>query len=193
MDAFLRLAAVGGMAALLLAAVFQVGLSPTIEAQTVNTHGIGFAKGCNGPVNPGEEYVCGFIIANTTQLDTAGDTLRVTSLVDVVHGAAGDVTSPNLLPTRIIAAYSGGAQCYADAGATVPVPPGSAGSVVCVLPSGGAVAFTRQPVGYTITEADAAKGIIDDDARSSTKTSARRARTTAPSGQTPAKPVPRPS
>jgi len=161
----LRLAAIGGMAAVLLAAVFQVGLSPTIQAQAVNTHGIGFAKGCNGPVNAGDEYVCGFIIANTTQLDTAGDTLRVTSLVDVVHGAGGDVTSPNLLPTRIIAAYSGGAQCYSDAAATVPVLPGSSGAVVCVLPSGGAVAFTRQPVGYTITDADAAKGIIDDDAR----------------------------
>jgi len=161
----LLLAAAGLLAALFAQSFVTVGLkAPVAGAQAVNLHGIGFAKGCDGPVNPGDQYTCGFLIANTTQLDTAGDTMEVTSLVDVVHGAAGDVTSPDLLPTRTIAAYFGGAQCYADDAQTILVPVGGTGSTVCVLPSNSSVALARAPVGYVITEADALAGTVDDDA-----------------------------
>jgi hypothetical protein len=157
----LPLALAGALVALAALAVTSLTI-----AQEANLHGIGFAKGCNGPVNPGDEYTCGFLIANTEQLDTAGDTLEVTSLTDVVHGAGGDVASGELLASRVVAinGYAGGAQCYSNAAQTVPVPEGGTGSVVCVLPTNSAVAFARAPVGYVITEADALAGQVDDDA-----------------------------
>ena len=58
------LALMGG----LLAALFPG--TQRVEAQVPSTHGIGFAKGCDSPVNAGDAYRCGFLIANTTLLDT---------------------------------------------------------------------------------------------------------------------------
>jgi hypothetical protein len=135
-----------------------------VGAQAVNTHGIGFAKGCDSPIAAaGDPYNCGFLIANGINIDTAGDTLEVTSLTDVVHTAGGDVVSGQLLDTRIVASYVGGAQCYSDVAQTVPVLIGQTGSVVCVLPTNSAVAFARATL-YIVTAADVAIGQVDDDA-----------------------------
>src|SRR5215204_2519735 len=141
--AWMLLLVAAGLLLALLAQSF-VTIAPKaspVSAQAVNLHGIGFAKGCDTPKNAGDQYVCGFLVANTIQLDTAGDTMLITSIVDVVHGSAGDTTSGNLLPTRTVALYSGGAQCYSDVARTMPVPQGGTGSVVCVIPSGGTVLF----------------------------------------------------
>jgi hypothetical protein len=161
------LLALAGLLLALMAQAATISISPSARpasAQAVNTHGIGFAKGCDSPIAAaGDPYNCGFLIANTALLDTAGDTMRVTQLTDVVHTAAGPIASGDLLPTRTIAAYTGGAQCYSDAAATIPVLVGGTGAVVCIIPSGGAVAFARASL-YTVTEADVALGTLDDDA-----------------------------
>jgi hypothetical protein len=98
----------------------NMGIAPVV-AQSVGTHGIGFAKGCDSPVNVGDPYNCGFLIANTILLDTHRDTLTVDSLTDVVHAFNGDIPSGELLPTRTIAAYSDGATCVTAANVFVPV------------------------------------------------------------------------
>ncbi len=172
----LLLVAAGLLAALFAQSFMTVGLKATpASAQAVNTHGIGFAKGCDAPVDVGDEYNCGYLIANTPNLDTAGDTLTVSALSDVVHAASGDVLSPgaalpaphvggNLLPSLEIAAYGGGAACYADAAQTDALLVGESGAVICVLPSGGFVVFARQSF-YTVQAGDlGGDGLIDDDA-----------------------------
>lgn len=55
-------------------------------------HGIGFTKGCNSTVNIGALYTCTQSIRNN--LDEADDTLTISNIVDTVHGANGDVSSP---------------------------------------------------------------------------------------------------
>jgi hypothetical protein len=154
--------------AMLVSLVLGAGPNGTpAKAQAVGTHGIGFAKGCDSPVNVGDPYNCGFLVANTNLLDTHGDTLTIDSLTDVVHAApdathpTGDFPSGEILNTRIIAGYSGGATCVDAANVLVPV--GGTGAVLCTLPTGSAIAFARAPL-YTVTAADVALSPIDDDA-----------------------------
>jgi hypothetical protein len=175
----LRLLLLGALTFVLLAAVAQVGLSPAIEAQAPTTHGIAFAKGCTSPVDVGDPYECGYVIVNSPLVDQNLDTLTVSALSDVVHAAAGDVPSPgaalgfphvggNLLPALTIAAYQAGTSaptvCYRDAGLTDDVLVGESGATICVIPSGGGVAFARQSF-YTVQEGDlGGDGLVDDDA-----------------------------
>ena len=42
-----------------------------LEGSITGEHGIGFAKGCDAPVDVGDPYNCGYLIANTEQLDNA--------------------------------------------------------------------------------------------------------------------------
>lgn len=96
------------------------------RAQAAELHGISFLKGCNSPTIVGEPYICTFQAQNT--VDTAHDTLTITSVVDVVHAVGGDVTSPNLLPTATLT-LAGGATC-------------NVGQTLCTLPFGSSATFT---------------------------------------------------
>jgi hypothetical protein len=149
------------LGATLALAVAQAGpaTTPGAEAQVVATntpvgpaHGMGFAKGCDSPVSVGDPYRCFFVLTNT--IDQSGDTITTTSITDVVTSAAGpQPASANLLPLLPVVGYSGGAQCFADAGQTVPVPVGGTGAVVCVTPPDAEIVFGRLTL-YTVLEAD---------------------------------------
>ena len=80
----------------LFAMLAAIGLVSQANAQ-VAFHGISFLKGAESPVEVNSPYQSAFIISNT--VDTAHDTLHVTSLIDVVQAAAGDVNSGNILET----------------------------------------------------------------------------------------------
>lgn len=165
---FLPIVLVGALVAMM------AGLAVTTSAQSVGTHGISFAKGCDSPLNVGDAYNCGYLLFNSIVVDTHGDTITVTALSDVVHAAGGDILSPgpaapghtggNLMPALSIAAYSGGAQCFSDNPPVTPVLLNGTGSQICVLPTGSFVIFARQSF-YTVVEADIAASPIDDDAR----------------------------
>lgn len=150
-----------GLLLVLVAMAMSNPITP-VGAQAVPTHGIGFAKGCDAPVNVGDPYNCGFLVANTPLLDQHGDTLTVTSLTDVVHAFDGDIPSGEILNTRTIAAYTDGAVCL-DA-ANNPIAVGGTGAVICILPTNSAVAFARAQL-YIVREGDlGGDGKIDDDA-----------------------------
>jgi hypothetical protein len=127
-------------------------------------HGFGLAKGCTENVDVGDPYTCFYLTSNTPLLDTALDTLTFTSLVDVVHAAAGDVSSGQLLPSLTVEAYVGGAQCYTDASQTTAVPVGGTGANFCIMPSGGSIRFEPHSF-YTVVAGDLGKPgqVLDDD------------------------------
>ncbi|MGD0764715.1 MAG: hypothetical protein ABR978_00195 [Dehalococcoidia bacterium] len=97
------------------------------SGQAAELHGISFLKGCNSPTVVGQPYICTFQAQNT--VDTAHDTLTITSVVDIVHAFAGDVTSTNLLPTPTTLTLGGGATC-------------NVGQTLCTLPFGASVSLT---------------------------------------------------
>jgi len=99
-------------------------------------HGIALAKGCTSPIVTGQLYTCDVLTINN--VDTAGDTLTITSIVDVVHAGAGDQTSGNLLPGLSLI-LSGGATC-------------SIGQLICTLPAGASIT-TASPYGFYIAQA----------------------------------------
>jgi hypothetical protein len=76
----LPLAVSGALIAIL---ALSASLVPAAVGQAVGTHGIGFAKGCDSPVNVGGPYNCGFLVANSPLIDSHGDDLTITSLTDV--------------------------------------------------------------------------------------------------------------
>jgi hypothetical protein len=102
-------------------------------------HGIGLAKGCETPTPIGDSYTCSFIIGNSPVFDTALDTLTITNLVDVVHAAGGDVTSPNLLPGSTLV-LGGGATC-------------NAGQTLCTLPPNSSIELNGINL-YTVQPGD---------------------------------------
>ncbi len=112
-------------------------------------HGIGFGKGCESPTAIGAPYKCGYVVLNT--VDTAHDTLRITSLVDVVHSAGGDVTSPNIISLVDIVS-TGGATCSGGSGSGTSADPYH-GVTECLLPFGSTLAV--QPYShYNVTVDD---------------------------------------
>ena len=97
------------------------------SAGAAELHGISFLKGCNSPTMVGEPYICTFQVQNV--VDTAHDTLTISSLVDVVHAGAGDVTSINLLLTPTVLTLAGGATC-------------NVGQTLCTLPFNSSITLT---------------------------------------------------
>ncbi len=100
-------------------------------------HGIALLKGCDSPTNVGEAYICTFQAENV--VDTQHDTLTITSLVDVVHAHAGDVTSGDLLLPPTVLTLGGGATC-------------DAGQTICTLPFNASVTLTVSY--YTVKQND---------------------------------------
>lgn len=94
-------------------------------SSTSSLHGITFLKGCDVPTNVGDPYTCDFLISNT--VDKAGDTLTITSLVDVVH-ASPDVSSGNALLAATLT-LAGGASCNGP-------------QTLCTLPAGASISTT---------------------------------------------------
>ena len=128
-----NLSGAAGVLALAIGVVW--GVSGVMAA---DQHGIGFSKGCNGPTNIGSPYTCSYTITNN-QDNPAHDTLTITSIVDVVHAAGGDVTSGNLLDlTGATLVLSGGATC---------------GAGKCTLPNGASIA-TSDLSFYNVVAAD---------------------------------------
>jgi hypothetical protein len=120
-----------GKRAVVLALVLGPAVAATMLiwspwAQAADMHGIAFTKGCDSPTYVGAAYTCDFGISNTS--DTAHDTLTITSVVDVVHAALGDVNSGNMLTTATLT-FGGGASC-------------DAGQNTCTLPWGSSITFT---------------------------------------------------
>jgi hypothetical protein len=136
----LRLTRRRGVTALLtLAATLSLGLVLAVQsASAADFHGIAFTKGCQTPVNVGDPYECGYQILNV--VDSAHDTLTISSIVDTVNSAGGAVTSGNLLDlTGATLTLTGGASCD---------------GTKCTLPFGATIStpflshYTVQPADY---------------------------------------------
>ena len=135
---FAKFAAVGAIVALLaLLSLFIPSVNGAPGASAADLHGISFVKGCASPTTVGQPYVCTYQALNT--LDTAHDTLTITSVVDVVHASAGDVTSTNLLPTPTTLTLGGGSTC-------------NVGQTLCTLPFNSSITFTASF--YNVAPAD---------------------------------------
>jgi hypothetical protein len=111
---------------------------PPASAQTVVQHGIGFTKGCDSPVSVGAQYTCSFGVSNS--LDQAHDTLTIVSISDVVHAAAGDVSSGNFLSSAKLDNGGTSATCSGGAisGSGTPADPW-VGASSCTLPFGSSI------------------------------------------------------
>ena len=153
-------------------------------------HGIGLTKGCTSPTKIGDPYTCSYTVRNA--LDEAEDTLTISSLVDVVHAASGEVSS-NIIgaaqittTTDATGAIPSGATCVAAAGNGV-FPTPYTGVTSCTLPFGSRVnvlGFSH----YTVAALDFAlpnhqlrdeafltwHDLCDDPAGTGTRTATRR-------------------
>ncbi len=147
---------------LILAGMLLVGLgiAGPASAQIVaegHNHGILLSKGCVSPLEIGDEYVTNFTIGNFNVPggDESQDTLRVTSLVDVLHshGAAGDISSGNIL-NDLTWTLAGGA--FWD-GSTLVLPTGASAAS-----SPWTFQDTSDVVYHVLTE-DVVAGFLDDD------------------------------
>src|SRR4051794_37874537 len=69
-------------------------------------HGITFVKGCQPETVVLQKTMCDFGVHN----DFDPDTLQIVSIVDVVHGGAGDDNSGNIL-SQLQLSFEGGATC----------------------------------------------------------------------------------
>jgi hypothetical protein len=118
--------------------VASVSVSSPSASSQPPLHGIAFLKGCNSPVVIGELYTCDILTINN--VSTNGETVDVLSITDIVHAAAGDVFSGELLPTLTLG-FAGGAFCNID-------------QTVCTLPEDASI-FTTASFGfYYPVEAD---------------------------------------
>src|SRR4051794_33085257 len=76
----------GSFVALLALVAGLVAIVGPTPASGLPVHGIGFFKGCDSPTDVLSKTRCNFTITNLSDPDS----LQITSLSDVVHGAAGD-------------------------------------------------------------------------------------------------------
>jgi LPXTG-motif cell wall-anchored protein len=88
-----------------------LGLAPVAilanSAQAITFHGITALKSCEGTTPVGEAYVCSYKLINS---DDNSESIQVASVNDVVHAAAGNVNSGNILLT-LNWTFTGGASC----------------------------------------------------------------------------------
>jgi|GEM_PF-5421632 len=99
-------------------------------------HGINMQWNCPQSIQGGQALGCGIKVSNN--IDTAHDTIEITSAVFVVKSAGGDISSGNLLPT-ITLKLNGGASCNED-------------QTLCTLPYGSSIYFYAAP--YTPQPSD---------------------------------------
>lgn len=91
---------------------------------------IAFTKGCTSPTNIGAPNTCAFTIRNIL----ASNTLAITSLIDTVHSAGGDIVSGNLLGA-VTLVFNGAVSCVGGSGAGTIASP-YVGATSCSLPVG---------------------------------------------------------
>jgi hypothetical protein len=87
-------------AALLVAVLLPLAFVGSASA--VAEFGISVLKDCRSPVNIGDPYSCEFSFVNRTQ--ASKNTVRVVSMTDVVHAAAGDQSSTTPLNSTTVGA-----------------------------------------------------------------------------------------
>src|SRR6185295_16641231 len=99
------------------------------------THGIGFQKGCNSPTKIGDPVVCHYTITNNNFTNASLDTVKINSLADITHAAAGDATC----------VATGGTGTFADPWT---------GVTECTLPGGNVISGPRLGLWSEITSKD---------------------------------------
>ena len=146
-----------GLVTLAVSAVFAVFVSGAMAVDV--QHGIGLTKGCTSPTKIGDPYSCSYTVRNI--LDEAEDTLTISSLVDVVHAASGDVSSNIIGAAQITTTTDAtgttpsGATCVAASGNGV-FPTPYTGVTSCTLPFGSRVNvlsfshYTVQALDFTL-------------------------------------------
>jgi len=118
-------------------------------SQSVAFHGIIFTKDCASPAVVLAPYSCSYSAVNN--VDTAGDTLRISSLNDQVHAIAGDINSGNILPSvRLV--FTGPVACSGGSGAGTSASP-YVGATACLLPFGTSIR-TQPFTFYTVQPGD---------------------------------------
>src|SRR4051794_24169954 len=106
----------------LFGAVLVFGVLTFVAAAGADgLHGIGLSKGCvSAPGNPsgvtrvGQAYTCNYNIVNSAFIDSSGDKLTISSLVDTIQTSPA-TTSGNILHDGQLVA-SGGATCTGGTG-----------------------------------------------------------------------------
>src|SRR5215208_8023100 len=139
-----------GWRALLLCGVVSVFMVFGVPSALADDfHGIAVAKQCTSPVKIGDPYTCQVQVLNV--VDTAGDTLRVTGLSDVVHSAGGNVATGNILPSTGLV-FTGAVVCTGGTGTGTSLDP-YIGATSCLLPFGSSIQ-TKPFSHYTVQAAD---------------------------------------
>ena len=146
----------GLLAAVALAVATLTGPSGASAGGPTALHGIGFNKGCASPTVVGEAYTCTLSVTNSDLVDTAGDTLTISSISDVVHADPSDVPSGNILSSLSVATIVGGASCNVSGTATGP---SATGNTQCTLPSNSAIIFS--PFSFYTVDADDPNPLTD--------------------------------
>ena len=122
-------------------------------ANAAVVHGIGFTKGCLTPTVIGQKTKCNFTFLNN--VDTAHDTLTISSLVDVVTDAAGGAqSSGNILSSLDLTFTVGGGG----------LPTCSPGQTSCALPWGSKISTATPFQFHTVVSNDGTAGILHDTA-----------------------------
>src|SRR5215208_3087930 len=139
-----------GWRALLLCGVVSVFMVFGVPSALADDfHGIAVAKQCTSPVKIGDPYTCQVQVLNV--VDTAGDTLRVTGLSDVVHSAGGNVATGNILPSTGLV-FTGAVTCTGGTGTGTAIDP-YIGATSCLLPFQTSIQ-TKQFSHYTVQAGD---------------------------------------
>jgi hypothetical protein len=144
-----RLKVLLSLAAVVALAASMVVLN-AMSASAVAFHGITPQKACNPTTQIGQPYVCSYQITNA---DDNNEDIVVTSLIDVVHSAGGNVSSGNIIGS-VVWHTTGTAFCTGT-----PV-------TSCTLPNKGDAITSDDFTFYTVTAADYnqnAQHILADD------------------------------
>jgi hypothetical protein len=141
------------------------GLGVTVSTSAMATplpqYGIGFTKGCVSPTLVGAPYQCGYTIQNT--IDTAGDTLTISNMSDIVHAAAGDVASPaNYFALLHFDVLAGSPVCIGGTGTGTVADPWI-GVTSCSMPAGSKLETDTLSY-YTVAAGDFAVSPLKDEA-----------------------------
>ena len=92
-------------------AALSIGTVAPVSAQPV-LQGIGVAKGCDASTPVGDPYGCAYGFTNNPGVNPSNNTITITSVVDIVFAAGGNVASGNILPSLSLV-FTGTASCSA--------------------------------------------------------------------------------
>ena len=130
-------------------AALTLGTVPPVSAQVV-IQGLGVAKGCDPSTPVGSPYQCGYGFTNNNGVNPSNNTITITSVVDTVFAAGGNVSSGNILPSLHLI-LGGAATCVGGAGLGTAGP--YIGATSCSIPQNSGI-LTQSFSYYTVTNAD---------------------------------------